>query len=315
MKKFLLLFYSLVLSANMFGQNLVPNYSFEDTTICPTFISQITNAVGWTSFRNSPDYFNSCAPYAVSGISVPSNLCGYQSPRTGNAYAGFFSRGGNNYREWIGMQLTKSLMIGVKYRVSFFVSLSYKASSNIGIATNKLGARFSTISYSSNNSLPLNGYVHIYTDSIIRDTLNWTEVSGLFVADSSYQYIIIGNFFNDSLTSTYSIDTSLLHSYYYLDDVSVIPNDSLEGQSEIINHNSTIQLSPNPTHSAFTLGSPLSFVGTELSIYNSLGEIVRREIIHSAKQEIDLGLEAGVYYIRVASSASATVSAQKLIVY
>ncbi|HYV90843.1 MAG TPA: hypothetical protein VE978_03635 [Chitinophagales bacterium] len=39
----------------MVGQNLVGNGSFEDYSSCPTLVGQNTNAIGWMSFRQSPD--------------------------------------------------------------------------------------------------------------------------------------------------------------------------------------------------------------------------------------------------------------------
>src|SRR5687768_16803403 len=71
----------------VFGQNLVPNPSFEDYDTCPEFLSQINYAIGWGSSRQTPEYYNSCAiPFTVA--SVPHNYFGSQYPASGNAYAG-----------------------------------------------------------------------------------------------------------------------------------------------------------------------------------------------------------------------------------
>src|ERR1043165_2939634 len=86
------------------GQNLVNNWSFEDTVSCPTGYSQIFKAIGWTGFNETPDYYNSCNN---TGVGVPLNDVGFQVPVTGNAYSGLitFSSLGGNYREIIGSQL------------------------------------------------------------------------------------------------------------------------------------------------------------------------------------------------------------------
>jgi gliding motility-associated-like protein len=48
-------------------------------------------------------------------------------------------------------------------------------------------------------------------------------VSGFFIADSAYQYIAIGNFFDDSNTDTSSVGSSsnVQIGYYFIDDVWV----------------------------------------------------------------------------------------------
>ena len=75
-----------------FAQNLVPNPSFEDTVSCPDNLAQIDKAVGWSSYRITPDYFNSCSSAsAFPSVSVPSNQWGTQSAKTGNAYAGLIT--------------------------------------------------------------------------------------------------------------------------------------------------------------------------------------------------------------------------------
>src|SRR4030067_3134038 len=108
--------------------NLVPNPSFEQYTICPNNGGQIYYAPPWFNpTQGSPDYFNACdAPV----LGTPENLLGYQIPHLGNAYAGFFasfndtSMGISNYREYVEVKLDSSLSAGVKYFVSFYLSLS-----------------------------------------------------------------------------------------------------------------------------------------------------------------------------------------------
>src|SRR5690606_32613561 len=102
---FILLFINLYFSNLSNAQNLVPNWSFEDTVACPTSLTQIDKAIGWSSYRQSPDYFNSCAPVNYpQNVSVPTNQWGDQFAKTGNAYAGFvtFTLGASNSREYIG---------------------------------------------------------------------------------------------------------------------------------------------------------------------------------------------------------------------
>src|SRR5438105_278491 len=66
-------YFLLILCVSFFvktnAQNLVPNYSFETYTSCPTGSSQIYLAVPWKGVTtNSSDYFNVCG---TGGATVP----------------------------------------------------------------------------------------------------------------------------------------------------------------------------------------------------------------------------------------------------
>jgi hypothetical protein len=76
--------------------------------------------------------------------------------------------------------------------------------------------------------LPANPQVTNYGNHIITDTLNWVKVSGVFIAQGGEQYLTLGNFKNNAQTSIQQIQpTGYNSATYYLDDVSVIPLDSI----------------------------------------------------------------------------------------
>ncbi len=178
-------------------QNLVPNPSFEEYTVCPTGSGQIYFAKEWSAFRGSPDYFNSCSPTS-SYYSVPSNALGYQQAASGNAYVGIICFVSSVFgREIIANSLIAPLSVGQKYFITFNVSKANDASV-VGYSINKIGAKFSTVIHTNVN---INNKAHVYTNSVVSDTLNWTKITGSFVADSAYKYIMIGNFFDDANTT------------------------------------------------------------------------------------------------------------------
>ena len=195
---------------------------------CPTTLTQIDLATGWMSFSLTPDYFNACASAsAIPPVSVPHNIWGDQIAHTGNAYAGFvaFQLGSTNSREYVGTQLNQTLIIGQKYFISFWVSSAFGYMNPYDyphLACNNLGARFSTVSYSPNNPQFANNFAHIVDTNIINDTINWIKISGSFIADSAYQYLSIGNFFDDINTNVITIGVHNPNAaYYYLDDVKL----------------------------------------------------------------------------------------------
>ena len=176
-------------------QNLVPNPSFEDTVSCPDNFNQVARCLGWSVSKDSPDYFHSCDTQGF-GVSIPLNAFGYQQAATGNAYCGFYTfNSPATYREIIGTQLTSALNIAEKYYISFKVSLGDPVFNLLDCASNKIGALFSTVPYSLANPAPINNFSHVYSASVIVDSINWVTISGSFVADSAYQYIHLGCFF------------------------------------------------------------------------------------------------------------------------
>ncbi|MEO5571014.1 MAG: T9SS type A sorting domain-containing protein [Bacteroidia bacterium] len=267
--------------------------------MCPDNLDQINRAVGWNAFCQTPDYFNSCSSYGgFSG--VPLNQFDFQNPRTGNAYAGFFTLTASvNYRECIGIHLNQPLIIGQSYYASFYLSrVSGTGGQHKNIGTNKIGLRFSTVLYSFNNPIPINNFAHLYTDSIITDTINWIRISGFVVADSAYEYLCIGNFFQDSFTSFIKFDSLATSAYYFVDDVSII--DSVSTGLVENNKFSTIEIYPNLFHDELTIeGSDVKsvfiFDGSGRKCIESVSKISLKKINTS-------NLRKGMYFIKVNNS-------------
>jgi hypothetical protein len=196
MKKFFLLSSFISLSLLIKAQNLIYNGNFEIYDTCPTTLDKLRFATGWSSYSETPDYFNTCSPV---GLAPPNAIAAYQFPYSGNAYAGILTMvpGDTNYREIIGTQLTSSLLIGTTYYFSFFINFA-GTPNYTSLATSKAGLRFSTIPYSFTNPVPINNFTHYFCSTILNDTVNWVQLKGSYVADSAYQYVAIGNFFDDA---------------------------------------------------------------------------------------------------------------------
>ncbi len=254
---FLLLF---IIQSNLIkSQNLIPNPSFEYYNVCPNSWGQISSCQNWSSFGGDPDYLNECTPYQPptgNYFGVPNNVEGFQYPHSGIAYVGTveYLRPCENCREYIGTQLLSPLIVSQKYFISFYVNLGGR--NRAMIATNKMGVKFSTAPFSILNPAPINNTAHFYTNDIITDTINWTKLSGSFIADSSYNYFILGNFFDDSNTDTINFAPYAFWSYYFIDDIC-LSTDSLycENWNNInnINNKNNFSIQPNPTHDKFSI--------------------------------------------------------------
>lgn len=303
------------------AQNLVPNPSFEEYSSCPWEQSQIHYATGWFSAGATPDYFNSCENEGW-GLSVPSSNFGYQYAHSGNAYADVTTFGIDvpNAREVITCKLSDVLTIGKKYFFSMQVSLMDNPTANCG--TDNLGVLFSTVSYAMDtidyDNIPVGvfpiNFAHIYTNAIILDTTNWTEVSGSFIADSAYEYISIGNLFDDAHTTYQKINTSTSYcvARYFLDDVYV-GTDSLVS-IENRRKSDKLEIYPNPVIGT----SEIKITGIRnypsiLRIVSIGGATVYSSTLNHIDDTINLsGLRSGTYVICVETNK--TVMHKKLVI-
>ena len=226
MKRHLLILLMLF-SFGGYAQNLVPNHSFEVLDSCPDMPGQLNYAQGW--FSNLPmggscDLYHTCAPFGYT--SVPTNTySGYQIPKTGSGYAGFCTYGGNNlsgeFREYIEVELLQALISGKSYCIKAFVSLSDTAE----YAANNIGFLFSMDSVLSSigDMMPLLYNPQFEVSSVITDEVNWTLISGEFVASGGEKFLTIGNFQTNANTTTETVAIPFWNkaAYYLIDDISV----------------------------------------------------------------------------------------------
>jgi hypothetical protein len=293
------LFFSIVTNGQV---NLVMNPSFETHTACPNTLDQIYLAVGWSSSGVTPDYFNSCA--TSTDLGVPHNGIGYQLPYSGNAYVGLIAwADGGLAREIIKSQLSQTLIIGQKYYVTMQVNLAeYQPPPAQFVPCNKIGVRFSTVQSSSLNPSPINNFSHIYSNTIISDTMNWTKIQGSFIADSAYKYITLGNFFDDANTDT-TYRPNGVRSYFFIDDVCVSTSSITCGITTDINDreiNNFYRIFPNPAANFVSINSTISEETTAL-IFTPFGEIIFK-ISFMNNLDIDLSsLENGMFFLQLTS--------------
>lgn len=222
----------------VFAQNLVPNPSFEEYTDCPYAPAQLEFAKHWINpTQGSPEYFNANYCGQQNTCSVPDNGIGYQNAKTGVAYSGLYAYSYNepNLREYIQIKLIQKLKKRNKYQVGFYCNLR---DNYCNLAANSLGAFFSLDAISRNDMLLFDTIPQLVnsTNNLLISKTEWMLVSDTIEAIGEEEYITIGNFFQDSLTDTVSVYDSFggnywgyKKPYYLIDDVFVIPLDSLTG--------------------------------------------------------------------------------------
>ena len=205
--------------------NIIPNPSFERFSSPPIgwFYKgeHYTNVMKyWSSATNaSPDVFG-------PKVRVPAHWeqkgFGKQSPRSGHAMSGITvygcEQGKPHCREYIQIQLSEPLVIGQDYLAEMWVT---HLSNSLRI--NNLGFYFSETKIDEITD----GVLHFEPQAKAEEVLEskgqrWVQVAERFVAETAAEYLVIGNFYPDSLTEVKpGPEGSLPYAYYYIDDVLV----------------------------------------------------------------------------------------------
>jgi hypothetical protein len=250
----------------------------------------------------TPDFYGSVANnecYINSYFSNDFSIAGeWQLPRTGDKYVGLWLADEQSIsREYLTVKLISPLLVDTCYYVSGHLVLS----NIVTLACDGFGFYFSSDSISDFGNpgvLSVQPQVVNTLGNIITDTLDWTEVSGSFVAEGGESYLTLGNHWTNEMTSLLNVDgtTGWSVAYYYVDDISVIKCSDLSQVN--IQRQIAFDCYPNPTNGKITIDAP-EFDHYEL--HDSTGRIVAKGVIHDSLI-LDLSrYEKGVYILTVMS--------------
>lgn len=315
-----------------YAQNLIPNFSFEQYSACPNSEDQVDYATGWfkcssnsVPVNSTPDYYNSCSSDTTFG--VPQNCCGFQIDHRGcGAYMGLltFYYATTDAREHIGIQLSSPMVIGQKYFLSFYAVLGLDkllGGDYYNVPTNNIGMRFSNVAYDASNPVPIDNFSHLNSTAVISDTVNWTKVSGSIVADSAYQFVMLGNFYDDAHTDTmYWNCPNCLNNfgYYFIDDICV-STDSLLANGGIdaipctvglneLNSKKELSIYPNPLFDFCMLTLSQGEI-KEVCVYDAFGKAVIKKIGIGNQTEIDFSeFPSGMYLLKVTTKNNESIT-------
>ena len=227
-----------LLSAMAEGQNLIPNFSFEDHLRCPAdiYFGQTEWPIeDWFNFNSgTPDYYHRCS---TGRVSVPFNWAGEAQAIHGDAYLGIYLWGINDYREYVGVELKEPLEAGVRY----FFDGYYQQSFYSHFVTGSIGVLFTKEAKKSDLAKPIIADPQVFVrkaNALTGDVFKWEKLSGSFIAEGGEQYMVIGNFDSSGQTAKTEIDVNgqkefqlQNRSYAYIDHLrlwregSTIPPD------------------------------------------------------------------------------------------
>ena len=298
------------------SQNLVPNAGFEETDSCFYGIGYLPPGAGpsnWYRAYLTFDHLQSCLPYgSVNGL--PMDLFTFQQPYEGNSCVGiltYHTDGSSEQREWIMVPLLEPMTVGQSYYCSLRANAGFGGNDQypqIWLANSNVGMLFTTYDRQWNAGdpypAPLN-QAHVRYTQVLTDTVGWTLVNGSFVADSAYQYLMIGNFFSNALTDTlHFADPNSVFPWYprgytLIDAVCVSPNptgcDLGQGLGE--EGGGSPVLFPNPAYDQLVVGGRS---GARLLAMDAVGRVVWQGVVGSDRWVLPVGDWArGTYVLRL----------------
>ncbi|MBL7963152.1 MAG: T9SS type A sorting domain-containing protein [Flavobacteriales bacterium] len=305
-----LAFAAIQLAAAATAQNLVPNGSFEDYYNCPTNWGQWQQVQHWISpYNQSADYFNACTGDTIAG--VPFSQFGYQHAAEGQAYMGMatYLAGVAQYREMIQVELTQPLQVGVPVCLGFKMAVggfgSWGFINSAKYTCKGVGMKFF-------EQLPTNwaAYLYpnsaaLYLDEVPTDTAIWYVMSGTYIPDSAYTYLVVANFFADSLSGVTWLDTTgwgvTPVAYAFIDDVRVSMDLSYCDSEVGIGEQQSLILNAFPNPFDDRIDVLLSDVSTAavVELRNAIGQLVA-STVHSGSGLVSFHLAplpSGLYLL------------------
>jgi hypothetical protein len=243
-------------------------------------------------------------------MDVPYTAFGFQQAHSGVAFSGIFlwspyiSAQLNNVREYIETSLTSTLSANSSYHFEMYVNLG----NSCKYSTNEIGVYFSDTAVTGINNfhpLPFIPQINNSTGNIF-DTLNWTLVSGNYTAVGGENYLIIGNFKNDSNTTAIIVNNTGSKSYVYcfIDDVSLTLITGINDYSKNVIKN----IYPSPAVNSLTIETPTIASESTLSILNINGQEIINKQITNNKTHLDISnLTTGMYFVRLVSDKNVEV--------
>lgn len=211
-------------------QNLLVNGSFEQITNCPTHFSQLSELVYGIEVptNGTSDIYAACND---EKFGTPLNVKGYQKPKEGNNYVGFYLYAPKNYREYLQIPIQPGITPDGFYRLTFY--LSYAESSNFPVEDIEVYLVSKKVSFFSTQPLDYQELkkgrgqkVRKLDLQILGDMTNpeeWVEIVADFQADGFENYLVVGNFKwnkNTNMPTEHQGKTGF--SYYFFDDFSLL---------------------------------------------------------------------------------------------
>ena len=134
----------------------------------------------------------------------------------------------------------------------------------------------------------------ITSDTVYSDTLSWHLFSGSFIADSSYRYFAVGNFFSRDSLTWFCRDPLSYYVYTFFDNFCLSPDSALCLDSGKSKNNSSFNLYYDNSSQTLHIGSQEEINNLNIKIYSLLGQRLIESVLNG--NTIAINLSSGVYF-------------------
>ena len=208
MKKVTLILIFTFISIYTFSQNLVKNHSFEELkapytnmSLCyESFNKYVSNWLSIALFSAEVYKYDSTSLLSNNDFMIFSGLI---RPHSGCCMVAIHTYGINNinepYRSYIEGKLIKPLIKGKKYHIEFSIAPFGTSNENI---SNNIGVYFTTklLPIAKESILNYKPQINYSELPEIIKGMEWITLSWNYIAQDTFKYFTIGNFFSNSST-------------------------------------------------------------------------------------------------------------------
>lgn len=236
------------------AQNLAINGDFENFSVLPSSYGQWNACVGISNLNNwptfmwpyaSPDYLHTSGG---AGVQLPNTTFGTVTPYNGNAVFGlvtYYAPNAPDFREYVAVPLSSPLIPGNQYECTFYIT-NGTSNYNNGGGSSHVGFQFSVGLIPQVDHEPVGGIPQFEIPGNFFSA-NWQQETFTFTATDVFDWVTIGNFYNDAATTIQQFATGGSGAYYFIDMVEVIP----VNQQFSINGDTALCLGESTTITAF----------------------------------------------------------------
>lgn len=289
----------------VFGQNLVPNGSFEVVNTCNVNNAQQSALAinDWFTLE-SPDFFNTCFVEPI--FSPPNVYSGYSNPLNYNGMVGLALLPELGYREAISIQLKSNLIKDSAYCFSFWLKNSKQG--GYDYSTDMVDCLFSNDSITMPTIVNSNysGDSDPTVEAIDSESIDgWERVHGYYISTSNEKYFTISFLGDMSYTTNAPAEENAI--YYFIDSVEVFlcnKDSLLSVHVELPN-----VFTPNfdDVNDSFVIKSK-NIKTMKVQVFNRWGNLVNEfsglNSTWAGTDQLGTPLNEGVYFVRVIAEST-----------